>query len=367
MNLRELEDFLETQEIAFTSILKATKNIDPVELKRSLTRHHAQMITIAGGKYPMKALADLSSPSPSPLKPPSSNKRPHTYNSDSEDEYYTPTKPKTPTNSKKSRNSSSSIRASDLSGRLQPAGAGTLFKHKPSYTVSPSGLKDYNVIQISSSDEASDSEFAEAKENSNFEGSDSEGGKKKVSVRKGVATRKTTPAKKKSAAAKKFLSELSDESEVETGRYSKKKGESSGARAEQSNGGSNGGKSEVKNNTVAAELDGAVLSIKKDISNLEASLAEKQAELSRITNVLARQPVLVIVRELKQSIQLKKALLSKDGKSLKAGIIGGLGKSTEPEKKSMAATVEDASESDPDTLFKSQTPTRDSASKRRRV
>ena len=60
MNLRELEDFLETQEISFTSILKATKNLDPVELKCSLNRHHAQMIKIAAAKYPLKGIAELS-------------------------------------------------------------------------------------------------------------------------------------------------------------------------------------------------------------------------------------------------------------------------------------------------------------------
>ncbi|KAH7403696.1 hypothetical protein BKA64DRAFT_707174 [Cadophora sp. MPI-SDFR-AT-0126] len=369
MNLRELEDFLKTQEIAFTSILKATKNIDPVELKRSLTRHHAQMIMIAGERYPLKGLTNLSSPSPSPLKPPSANKRHYTYDSDSEDPYYAPSKPKAPTNRKKTPNSTSSsgIRAFSLGGRLQPAGASNLFKNKPSYTVSQSGLKDYKVIDISS-DEGSDSEFAEAQENSNFEGSDNEGsGKKKPSVRKGVAVRKTTPATKNTTPAKNFLSQHSDESEVETGRYSKKKGESNGENTNESSGVSKDGKDGAKNPAGAVEIDEAVLGIQKDISNLEASLTQKQAELTRITNVLARQPVLAIVRELKQSIQMKKALLTKDDKSLKSGLNGRLGKSTEPEKKSMAATVEDASESDSDTLFKAQTPTRGSASKRRRV
>ncbi|KAK0104870.1 hypothetical protein ONS95_005136 [Cadophora gregata] len=372
MNLRELEDFLETQEIAFTSILKATRNIDPFELKQSLTRHHAQMVTIAGSKYPMKGLADLKSPSPSPLNPPSSNKRPFTYDSDSADPYHTPTKPKDHNKNKKTPTSTSSsgFRASNLTGRLKQAGAGTLFKRKPSYTVSPSGLKDYDAIHISSS-EGSDSEFAEAKENPNVEGSDSEGGKKKIPIRRGIATRKDTPAKKRMVATKNFMSRLSDaagESDVETGRYSNKKEESSETGNGGAKGGAKGGKSDAANSTVTVEIDGPVMGIKKDITRLEESLAEKQTELSLISNVLARQPVLDIVRELKQTILSKKALLSKDGKSLKVPEVnGGQGRSTESKYKSMAATVEDVSESDSDTLFKSQTATRGSASKRRRV
>lgn len=354
MNLRELEDFLETQEISFTSILKATKNLDPVDLKRSLTRHHAQMIKIAAGKYPIKGLAELSSPSPSPLQPSSTSKRPLTYE-ESEDDVRTPNKPKTP--KKKTPTPSSSNRASGFSGRLQPAGASNLFKAKPSYTVSPSGFKDY--IQITSSDEGSDSEFAEAKENSNFEGSDSEYGKK-VPTRKGVAVRKASSAKKNSTAANKILSQVSDDSEVESGEYGKKK--------IKSNGTPRNGKSGANKSAVAVETDGAVLSIKKEISDLEASLAEKEAELTGVTYVLARQPILAITRELKQKIQKKKALLSKDGKSLQAGGVNGwMEKSAESEKNSFAATVEDASESDLDTQFKSKTATRDSASKRRRV
>ena len=223
--------------------------------------------------------------------------------------------------------------------------------------MSPSGFKDY--IQITSSDEGSDSEFAEAKENSNFEGSDSEYGKK-VPARKGVAVRKASSAKKNSTAANKILSQVSDESEVESGGYGKKKSKNDGT--------PRNGKSGANKSAVAIETDGAVLSNKKEISDLEASLADKEAELTGVTYVLARQPILAITRELKQKIQKKKALLSKDGKSLQAsGVNGWMEKSGESEEKSLAATVEDASESHLDTLFKRKTPTRDSASKRRRV
>ena len=354
MNLRELEDFLETQEISFTSILKATKNLDPVDLKRSLTRHHAQMIKIAAGKYPLKGIAELSSPSPSPLQPSSTSKRPFTYN-ESEDDVRTPTKPRTP--KKKTPTSSSSNRACQFSGRLQPAGASNLFKAKPNYALSPNGFKTY--IQITLSDEDSDSEFAEAKENSNFEGSDSEGGKK-GSTLKGVAVRKTASAKKTNAAANKILSQVSDDGEVESGGYGKKKGKNNDT--------PRNGKSGAKNSAVTGEIDGAVLGIKNEISDLEASLAEKEAELTRVTYVLARQPILAITRELKQQIQKKKALLSKDGKSLQAGGVNGwMEKSAGSEKKPFAATVEDVFDSDPDTLFKNQIPSRGSASKRRRV
>ncbi|KAG4443428.1 hypothetical protein IFR05_001107 [Cadophora sp. M221] len=361
MDLTGLADFWETQEISFTSILKCTKNIDPEELKRTLTRHHAQMIMIGGGRYPIKF-----TPSSSHGKPSSASKRRSFTSSTSDEEDYepsaktssgkhkmsssstsTPAKPKSSTKRNKTP-TPSSTRGFNSSGRMKPAGASTLFKNKSlTYRKSPGSLKVYDVIDLSS---VPDSEFEEAQEGTDIDDSDIKY-KKQLPIRKGVATRKVTPSKKNkasastSAAAKKILTGVTDESD-EDSFTSTKKSESSG--------GQKGGKAGMKKLKSKAEIEratAAIPGIKANIAILEKQIADIRATLDLTTNFLARKPLLDKIDSLKAVIAANKTAIEE---------ASGLRK-----EKSMAATVEDAPEDESDTLFLNNTPTKSSAAKRR--
>ncbi|KAL5314160.1 hypothetical protein ACEPPN_018584 [Leptodophora sp. 'Broadleaf-Isolate-01'] len=372
MDLTGLADFLETQEIGFTSILKNTRNIDPEELKRTLTKHHAQMVMIAGGRYPIKLTPSASN---SPDKPRSDRKkRPFTSTTSDEEDYEpsakassgkyklsssstsTPTKFKTPAKRNKTPTpSSSSTRSFNSSGRMKPAGASTLFKNKSlNYSKSPSGFKIHDVIDLVS---GPDSEFEEAEEGTDIDDIDVKN-KKQLPIRKGVATRKVTSSKKKaspstssSATAKKILANITNESDEGSFSSTKKRGESSG--------GQKGRKIERKKLKSKAEIEretAAIPGIKEKIAILEKSVTEVQDTLTKTNNFLARKPLLDKIRYLKALITSNKLLIEE---------ASGLGKGEVVSAKSMAATVEDAPEDESDTLFVSDTPTKGSSAKRR--
>ncbi|KAH7304894.1 hypothetical protein BKA65DRAFT_205629 [Rhexocercosporidium sp. MPI-PUGE-AT-0058] len=382
MDLAGLANFLETQEIGFTSILKSTKNIDPTELKRTLTKHHAQMVMIAGGKYPIKLTP--STPNSPDKSAPTSNKRSFTSGTSNDDDYKPPTKTlsgsysytpkrngsgsdttpnKTQTPAKRKMtptpSSSSSTRKFNTSGRMKPGGASNLFKNKSSnYSKSPSGFKTYDVIDLSSD---VDSELEEAEEDSDIEGSDTQDKKKLLLVRKGVATRKITARlskKASAAAAKSFIASLSDESDEEDPFSTKMKGESN---------------REQKSTTAAvqkskAEIERAAATIsetKEKILILERSVDEAQATLSKTTHFLTRQGLQRKIESLKALISSNKLSIGEEDGS-GSGMKEGEGRAGQ-NKISMVATVEDAPEDgdDNDSLFVDQTPVKDSAAKRR--
>ncbi|CZS91141.1 uncharacterized protein RCO7_01461 [Rhynchosporium graminicola] len=374
MDLSGLEDYLETQQIGFTSILKSTKHIDPEELKRALIKHHAQMIMIAKGKYPI----EVTSPGPeTPVKPttgPGSgkgiNKRFfNDWSSDDGDAYEPPIKVKTsagrysyvskphrgfgssssstPVTPKTETPSSSGPQTSPFEGRgrMQPAGASNLFKKNQNYSESPNGYKKYDVIDLSSGPD-SDSEFAEAKEAKESEsdrvGRDGEVMKgnstrgvdtarrgRGQASRRGKATTKSTPstAKKFSFGSKDILDSPSDESDENIPPVAVKKGESSGFQSKQY------GKLDAKMGLTASEI-----SIhRKNISAFEKQLSETQDLLKMTNHVLTRKPILEKIRQLQSFIASNKLSLGEGPK--KRG------------QKFKAATVEDASEEEDDSLF----------------
>lgn len=224
MDLTGLTDFLETQQIGFTSILKYTKNLDPAELKRTLTKHHACMVVIACSQYP---IAFTPPALESPDKPASNNKGSFSFNngdnSTTEDDYMPPTgsfsgkyaytprstsastptpkSKKTTTPNPKTKTPISSNVPNSIRNKLQPGGVSKIFAksvpvstRKAAYiqrSVSKDGFKTFTYI---SSEEESD-----CKEAHDFasEGEGSDGEPVRPDTARGEKRgRKTTPGKK---------------------------------------------------------------------------------------------------------------------------------------------------------------------------
>ncbi|KAL2066870.1 hypothetical protein VTL71DRAFT_1294 [Oculimacula yallundae] len=369
MDLSGVTEFLETQAMSFTSILKSTKNLDPVELKRIITKHHVELVMIAKEKYPI----ELTSPDPdTPNKPISGsgpgkgiNKRYLEEDSSDEGDTYKPpaktssgierfkhgrwsSSASTPIKRQKSTTpGSSNSHASSFNGkgRMQPAGASNLFKKEKNYTESPNGFKEYNVIDLSSD---VDSEFEEAKEaeesDPDIVGSDGES-RKRMPTRKGTAarrgqasrrggsTRKSTPSKSKKTedqSLEDYIADWSPESDEDF--FGAKKGESSGTQPKKFS------RAEMKKSSTANKMTPAeIVSVRLEISKMEKTLEETKAQLTKTELYLERKPILEQINMLKDLIESNKVSIGEGAK--KKG------------RKNLAATVEDALDEDNDSLF----------------
>lgn len=183
-------DFLQTQEISFSAIIKHLKNLPPSQVKIAINQHHARMLAIATSQYSLtptskntpgstKKRAHQDSSSDNSSKGPLRTSIGGSASDFAATKRRVPPSASTPTPRKRSKakktptlDKSGGAREPDMYGgirdRMQPTGENNLF-HGSAFTTSPSGLKTLILISDTETEESS---YKEDTSSNDLEGRD---------------------------------------------------------------------------------------------------------------------------------------------------------------------------------------------------